>query len=48
MAFSERGVDKLPAVLWRMQNMSRLDSTRRNQLVGSLEAALSKTPDRPI
>ena len=35
------GVDKLPAVLWRMQNLSRLDSTRRNQLVVSLEAALS-------
>jgi len=36
-----KGVDKLPAVLWRMQNLSRLDSARRNQLVASLEAALS-------
>ena len=36
-----KGVDKLPAVLWRMQNLSRIDSTRRNQLVTSLESALS-------
>lgn len=36
------GVDKLPAVQWRMQNLSRLDSARRNQLIASLEAALSE------
>ena len=39
-----KGVNELPAVLWRMQNLSRLDSARRNQLVASLEAVLSKTP----
>jgi predicted nucleotidyltransferase component of viral defense system len=34
-------VDKLPAVQWRMQNLSRLSADRRNQLVAALEAVLS-------
>jgi predicted nucleotidyltransferase component of viral defense system len=35
------GVDKLPAVQWRMQNLSRLSADRRNQLLAGLEAVLS-------